>query len=236
MSVNDDASQGDTGAGDNDTTTDDGRTTDTNQDDTGTMGEDNTSSGDDSGDNGGDQDDDTGDDTGGDQDGDQEGDQDQEDDGSKVPDSAEGYKFVQPEGLKNKVDVETLHSFNEFAKEENFTQQQYQKALEFSIKRDERMVEMYEKTLEEGRDSLKKEMGDKLKPGLESARKVIRASGQEAPKDDNDIMDNPQLFKFLIWASEKIQVDDLGDGAGHGAGGSGNRSAADVLHGDRFKD
>ena len=150
-----------------------------------------------------------------------------------LPDSAEGYVFTPPEGMDD-VDEGSYDSFREFAFDKKLSQEHFQEVLEFSAERDKRIISEYETTLEEGRQAVRDEMGDKLDSNLSKVKEVMRASGQEPPENDNDILDNPALMKFILWTSEKIGQDSLGTATGHAAS-QGEPSAEDVLFGDMFK-
>lgn len=161
-----------------------------------------------------------------------EGDQNQESEEPALPESPSDYTFTEPDWYEGKVDMSTLESYQEFAHKRGMSQEEFQANVEFSLDRDKRIVEMYEAQQAEAREEVKKEMGDKLQANLDKARQVIRAAGQEAPEDDNTILDNPALFNFLLWADSKISEDNLGSATGHGASGDSGGDIADRLFGD----
>ena len=151
---------------------------------------------------------------------------------AELPESAEGYVFTPPEGAEE-VDDSTYDSFRELAFEKKISQEHFQDILEFSAERDKRMIAQYETTLEEGREEVRQEMGDKLDANLKTVKEVMQAAGQEAPKDDNAILDNPALMKFILWAGEKIGQDSLGAATGAGSA-QGEQTTERVLFGDMF--
>lgn len=147
------------------------------------------------------------------------------------PESADVYKFEKPDDITIDVDEEGVAGFRETAFELGLTPEQYQKVVEYAVRRDQKLMQQYEQQKAEARDKLKAEMGAKLNENLALAKKVLRAAGEDVPEDDNVLLDDPALFKFLVWAGQKISEDHL---EGTGTGQAEPRDAAEVLFGDMF--
>ena len=140
-----------------------------------------------------------------------------------LPENADGYSFQAQDGTE--LDQEVMGQFRGLAFEHKLTPEQHAAVVNFDLARQAKLTADYNTLNQANVDALKAELGDGWDEALGKANEVLKkVPGGEKLMEATPLDSHPALFTFMVWLGKHISEDVLESG---GAGGDGDTRKKD---------
>jgi len=151
----------------------------------------------------------------------------------KAPEVPDEYALNVDDAYKDLVDEQASEEAKSLAKEIGLSQDQFDRLVQFDLKRTDSARNQSLEQINQGLDALKTEWGENWDQNLQAAKKVVNDFAddelKQTLKSDPMLGNHPGLLRFLSSIGQSLSEDSYA-GPGQGGGSKGPRDAADVLY------